>query len=210
MLDENMRILAGLQEGLTVENPFFEFLAEEENRLLLEEQRILGETRTVLTHFNLFREKMQEYNKMFETVLKLFDGENTKSFIAGIQDEKYEHIKKFAELIINDSVANAFKFLDENYDDIFGEITHIMMLNEVIDEMQATVYFVSQHIDESDGFKIFSDALFENNLDIEIPYSAQLLYISESLTLVKFSGKKFFAKIPLEQLEVMERKGILI
>ncbi len=38
MLDENMRILAGLQKGLSVENPLFEFLAEEASRLLLEAQ----------------------------------------------------------------------------------------------------------------------------------------------------------------------------
>lgn len=215
MLTEDMRILAGLKESKTVENPLPKLMEAERQQILVERQRIIDEQKTVITHFNLFQEKMERYQEMIETVNKLFADKNKKEFIGGLYESKYNHLQKFADVVINDKLSIVMEYLDNHYYAIKGDLDRIVRLNEAIDENNAKTFFVSQTLishDKDHGINIpvFKYQTLEEKVSSEIPYGAEIILISENLTIVRHSGKKYYTRLTSDQIKHLEKKGYLI
>ncbi len=215
MLTENMRILAGLKESKTVENPLPQLMEAERQQILREKQRIIDEQKTVVTHFSIFQEKMEKYQEMITTVNTLFEEKNRKEFIGGLYETKYNHLQRFADVVINDSLSTMMDYLDDHYYAIKGDLDRITRLNEAIEENNSPTFFVSQTLfshDDAHGFNIpvFKYQTLEEKVASEIPYGAEIILISETLTVVRHSGKKYYTRLTTSQVEQLEKKGFLI
>lgn len=215
MLTEDMRIIAGLQESKTVENPLPKLMESERQQILREKQRIIDEQKTVTTHFNVFQEKMERYQEMIATVSKLFEEKNSKEFINGLYESKYTQIQKFADVVINDSMATTMNYLDKNYYVIKNELDRIVRLNEAIEENNAPTYFVAEALVTHDpkhnlNIPVFKYQTLEEKVASEIPYGAEIICISENLTIVRHSGKKYYTRLTTEQVKSLEKAGFLI
>ena len=215
MLTEDMRILAGLKESKSVDDPLPRLMEAERQQILRERQRIIDEKKTVVTHFSLFQEKMERYQEMITTVNKLFEERNRKEFVGGLYESKYNHLQRFADVVINDSISTVMSYLDDHYYVIKGELDRINRLNEAIEENNAPTFFVSKVLfshDDAHGFNIpvFKYQTLEEKVSSEIPYGAEIILISENLTMVRHSGKKFYTRLTSTQISLLEKKGFLI
>jgi hypothetical protein len=215
MLTEDMRIVAGLQEAKTVENPLPKLLEAEKQQILRERQRIIDEQKTVTTHFTIFQERMERYQEMIQTVSALFTPENTKEFVGGLYESKYAQLQKFADVVINDDLSTAMSYLDENYYVIKTELDRIGRLNEAIEESNAPTYFVAEPLVTYDSehnlnIPVFKYQTLEEKVASEIPYGAEIIQLSENLSIVRHSGKKYYSRFTTEQLTMLEKKGFLI
>lgn len=210
-----MKILAGLKESKTVENPLPKLMEAERQQILREKQRIIDEQKTVITHFDIFQQKMEKYQDMIATVNKLFEEKNRKEFVGGLYESKYNHLQRFADVVINDSLSTVMEYLDDHYYAIKGDLDRITRLNEAIEENNAPTFFVSKLLvshDREHGFHIpvFKYQTLEEKISNEIPYGAEIILISENLTIVRHSGKKFYTRFTKQQIDVLEKKGFLI
>lgn len=210
-----MRIIAGLQESKIVENPLPKILAEEKRQILREKQRIIDEQKTVITHFDLFKERMERYQEMISMVSRLFEENNSREFIGGLYESKYSQLQKFADIVINDSMSVTIQYLDDNYYAIKNDLDRITRLNESIDENNSPTYFVAESLISHDvihniNIPVFKYQTLEEKVSSEIPYGAEIIHISENLTIVRHSGKKYYTRFTFDQIKTLENKGFLI
>lgn len=215
VLTEDFRILAGLQESKTIENPLPKIIKEEQEQILREQQRIENEKKTVISHFNLFEEKMFKYNNMIQKVMKLFDESNKKEFVDGLFESKYRNLQRFADIVINDSLSTMMIYLEKNYYDIKDELEKIEFLIENDNVINSEDFFVSNTIFSHDPNHNFNIRVYKNkNLDEkvsnEILYGSQIISINNNMSLIKESGIKYYTPLTLEQLKELEKKGYLI
>lgn len=215
MLTEDLRILAGLQETKSVENALPKLIEEEQTQLLKEKQRIIDEQKTVVTHFNVFKDKMEKYNLMIERVMTLFNDKNQKEFIDGLFETKYSNLQKFADVVINDSLYTMMHHLEKNYYHLKEELEKIEYLVETDNESIGKDYFVSDTIFSKDTkhnlyIRLFKHKDLSEKILNEIPYGSQIISLSENLAVVKASGKKYYTPLSPTQLLELEKKGFLI
>lgn len=210
-----MRIVAGLQESKIVENPLPKIMEYERQKILREKQRIIDEQKTVISHFDLFKEKMEKYQEMISTVSKILDEKNSKEFINGLYESKYTQLQKFADIVINDSMSDTMQYLDDNYYILKDELSKISKLNEIIDTNNYPTFFVAETLfthDKKHGLNIpvFKYQTLEEKVSNEIPYGAEIIYLSEDLTVIRHSGKKYYTRFTKDQIDELESKGFLI
>jgi len=214
MLTESMRVLAGLQETVTVENLLPKLIKEEQQQILREEQRIKDEKKTVVSHFDTFKENMERYQQMIEVVNEMFSEEKTQEFVAGLFGGKYTRLQRFADIVINESFGRAMQHLDQNYYIIKEEVDKINFLMEAVNETDAPSYFVSNALiskDEHDiRFNVFKNKDLTEKVSSEIEYGTQILSITESVSMIKVNGKKYYTTLTNTQLKTLENKGFLI
>lgn len=215
MLTEDLRILAGLQESKTVDNPLPKLIKEEKQQILREKQRIANEQKTVVSHFSIFEEKMKSYNEMIIKVMKLFEDKNQKEFIDGLFETKYSNLQRFADVVINESMSNAISHLEKNYYTIKEELSKIEYLVESDNEADGKDYFVSDTIFSNDTkhnlhIRLYKQKNLDEKISNEIPYGAQIISLGENLAVVKDSGKKYYTTLSPKQLNELEKKGFLI
>lgn len=215
MLNEDMRILAGLKESKTIENPLPKLLEAEHQQILREKQRIIDEQKTVVTHFSIFQEKIERYKSMIDTVIKLFEEKNRKEFVGGLYESKYNRLQKFADVVINDNITTVMCYLDEHYYAIKGDIDRIIRLNDTIEENNAPTFFVANTLfanDISHGMNIalFKHHTLEEKVANTIEYGSEIIHISENLTIVNQSGKRYYTRLTSDQIKHLEKKGYLI
>lgn len=215
ILTEDLRIIAGLQESRSIENPLPALIKEHEEQLLREKQRVLDEKKTVVSHFTLFKEKMENYQSMIETVMKLFEDKSQKEFISGLFETKYSNLQRFADIVINESIDSTMKHLEKHYYNIKEELDKINYLVESDNEMNAKDYFVANTIFTDDTKHSLHIRLFKHKdliekVSNEIPYGAQIISLGENLAVVKDSGKKYYTTLTPQQLTELEKKGYLI
>jgi len=214
MLTEDLRILAGLQETKSVENPLPKLIKEEQTQILKEKQRIIDEQKTVITHFDVFKDKMEKYNLMIERVMTLFNDKNQKEFVDGLFETKYSHLQKFADVVINDSISTSVNHLEKNYYTLKEELEKIEYLVEADNESSGKDYFVSTTIFSKDThnlhISLFKQKDLEEKFSNEIPYGSQVISLGENLAVVKDSGKKYYTSLSPNQLIELEEKGFLI
>lgn len=214
-LDEETRIIAGLQESMNVENPLPKLIESERKKALTERQRIINEQKTVLTHFDVFKEKMERFQSMVSVVSTLLENKHSKEFIGGLVESKYGQLQKFADVIINDDFAVSMTYLEEHYYSIKEELDKIQLINETDDEEGAPNFFVSEPLITNDpshklNVPVFKLRTLEEKVSNEIPYGSELIHVSENLTIVRHSGKKFYTRFTSDQIELLEKKGFLI
>lgn len=215
MLTEEMQILSGLKESKTVDNPLPKLMEAERQQILREKQRIIDEQKTVITHFSLFQEKMERYQEMIGTVTGLFSDKNKKEFISGLYESKYNHLQRFADVVINDNLSVVMEYLDNHYYNIKGDLDKIVRLNESINESNSPTFFVSRTLISYDpehniNVPVFKYQTLEEKVSSEIPYGAELVLISENLVVVRHSGKKYYTRITGNQIAILEKKGFII
>lgn len=215
ILTENMKILAGLQESKIIENPLPKLIEAEKRELFLEQERIRNAKKSVLGNFSIFQEKMEEYGKMINTILGLFTPENSKMFNTGLVESKYPQLQRFADIVINDDLTKTMVYMDAYYYEIKEELDLINKMNESINEDNAPSYFVARDIKSNDSRHHMNVTLFkyktldEAIMDV-IPYGAQLIHISEKLTIIKDGGKKYYTSLSTNQIEQLEKNNFLI
>ena len=214
MLTEELRIIAGLQDSKVIENPLPKLIKEEHEHILREKQRIKDEQKTVVSHFTLFKEKMETYQSMIDTVMKLFEDKSQKEFIDGLFETKYSNLQKFADIVINEGISSSMKYLENNYYNLKEELEKINYLVEIVDETNSEDFFVSQTIftEETHNLhiRLFKNKDLTEKVSNEIPYGSQIISIGENLSVVKDSGKKYYTTLSPEQLHLLEQKGYLI
>lgn len=209
MLDEEMRILAGMQKSRHVKNELTDFLIEKENQILFEQQRINDEKKTVIAHFNEFNERMNYFSSVICEVMTLFEGDKSKEFISGLYDEKFVTMQKFADSVLNDSPDVSIAFLFNNYQTISEELEKISALQFKIDEGKAHIYFSSREIN-SDEIKLYLDPLCETQSDKSIPYGTKIVCIDNNTAIFKFDGKMFYSNLSLTEVLDFEKKGLFV
>lgn len=210
-----MKILAGLRESKSVDNPLPRLLEAERQQILKEKQRVIDEQKTVVTHLDLFQEKMEKYQEMIKTVNRLFIDKNKKEFVSGLYESKYSRLQRFADIVVNDSLSTIMTYLEDNYYSIKEDLDKIIRLNESIDENNAKTFFASQTLTSHDPNHSINICLFkyrtlEEKVSSEIPYGSEIMLISENLTLVRHSGKKYYTRLTENQIATLEKKGFLI
>jgi hypothetical protein len=215
MLTEDIRILAGLQESKTIENPLPQLIKEEQQQILREKQRIIDEQKTVVSHFDLFEEKMSKYNEMMTKVMKLFESNNRKEFVDGLFESKYSKLQRFADIVINEGIASAMTHLEKNYYHLKEELDKIEFLIEADSETNSQDYFVSDSIFSQDkkhnlNIRVYKNKDLEEKVSNEISYGSQIISLGENLAVVKDSGKKYYTTLSPTQLKELEKKGFLI
>ena len=214
MLSENMRILAGLQETISVENPLPKLIREEEERILREEQRARDEKKTVVSHFDEFQEKMTKYQEMLETVNQIFEETKTQQFINGLFENKYSELAKFADVVINESFDNAIQHLDNNYSSIKKELNNINFLVESEEEDNAPTFFVALRLKSNDehdiNFNVFKNKDLIDKVSDEIEYGTQIISINEDYSIMKVDGKKYYITLTRSDLKMLENQGYII
>ena len=214
MLTESMRLLAGLQESEIRVNPLPQLIKEEQEQIINERQRIIDEKKTVISHFDIFKESMIKYQKMIEMVNEIFDKNKTQEFVNGLFENKYTRLQKFADIVINESFGKSMEYLDEYYYVIKEEMDKINFLMEEVDEINTQSYFVSNLLKSKDThdikFNIFKNKDLTEKVSDEIEYGVQIFVISESTSMIKIKGKKYYTSLTLNQLKILENKGFLI
>lgn len=215
ILSEEIRIMAGLQESKSVDNPLPNLIKEEQEKILRERQRVIDEQKTVVTHFDLFKEKMGNYQKMINTVMSLFEDQSQKKFIDGLFETKYSNLQKFADIVINEDIESSMKYLETNYQVLKEELDNINYLVENDNETNAVDFFVSETLFSQDEnhnlhIRVFKNKDLTNKISNEIPYGSQIISLGESLAVVKDSGKKYYTTLSPTQLKELEKKGYLI
>lgn len=215
MLTEEMRILAGLQNSKKVENKLPSLIQKEKQKIFDARQRIVNEQKNVLSHFDIFKEKIEKYNNIMFFISKLFESGNIEELKKGLYESKYKKIQTFADIVINDSLSITMGYLENHYDEIKNEIDKIMLLTEKIDEQNGKTFFVaktliSHDLDHNIKIPIFKDKLLEQKISNEIHYGSEIIYLTEKLSIIKYDGKKFYTKISLNNIDDLEKKGFLI
>lgn len=214
MLTEDLRVLAGLQESTSQHNPLPEYITEVQQIQKDEEIRKANSTYTVASNFDLFRTKMTKFKAMFEMMDKLMNSTNASTFVNGIMESKYSKLQEFAEITLNESMAQAILFLENNFVLIEREIFKINSINEMIDEDKAETYFVSNLISSKGHhgirFNLYENKDLTNQIGDEIPYGTQIVSIAEGLSIVKLDGKKIYSSLTREDLKQLEDKGLLL
>lgn len=215
MLDEQTRILAGLQESQKIEDPLPLLIERENQEYLTIKNRLENEQKSVLSAFNIFQDNFNRYAEMCNLVNTLFKTDNKKVFFDGMLISKYTYIQKLADITINDNISKTMNYLNNNYYNIKAELESINMINSIIDESKAKSYFVSNTITSYDEkhnivFSIFEQQTLENKVSNEIPYGAEIIYISEDLSIVRHSGKKFYLVLNEINIIKLEKLGYLI
>ena len=210
-----MKILAGLQTSKHVENPLPKIIESEQHQYLVEKQRLENEQKTVFGHFNIFEKKLLRYEEMLKNINVLFEEKNKKYFLSTLTESKNKLLQTFGDIVINDDIDVAMKYMFENYYSLKDEIEKIVKVNEKINETDAPTYFVSQPLITHDSMhnvviSVFKHQTLQEKISNEIPYGAEIVYISESLTLVKHSGKKFYCRLSKDNINLLEKKGFLI
>lgn len=215
MLDEKIRIFAGLQENIIVENQIFKLIEKENSDNLINFQRSENKIQTISSQYNIFQEKIIKYKEMIDNISQLLEEHNTKEFLHGIYESKYNYLQKMIDIIINDNLTTTMTYLDEHYSNIKNELDAIILLNENIDENNGTMYFVAETLINRDTKHEFNILLFkhktlEEKIANEIPYGAAIIYLTDELSIVKHDGKRSYTYFTKEQLLSLEKKGFLI
>ena len=215
MLTEDMRIIAGLQESKQVDNPLPMLLEIEKQEKIQQINRDLNSKKNVTTHFETFKENITEYYEMIESIKTLCENQYSQEFISGLFEARYNAIEKFANIVINENISTVFQYLDEHYNSIKNELEKIKKINEIIDIENAPTYFVTHEIYSDDAphhlnIKIYKNKTLEEHIDNMIPYGAEIIYISEELTIIRHSGKKFYTRLTKNEINLLEVKKFLI
>jgi len=214
MLTESMRLLAGIQESETRTNPIPQLIKEEQEKIISAEERIKNEKKTVISHFDIFKEQMIKYQEMIEMVNDIFAENKSKEFVNGLFENKYPSIQKFADIVINESLGNSMEYLDKNYYNIKEEIDKINYLNEELDESKCQTYFVANLLKSKDihniKFNVFKNKDLTEKVSDEIEYGVQIFSIKEDISMIKINGTKYYTTLTKNQLEMLENKGFLI
>ncbi len=215
MLTEDMRIIAGLQESKHVDNPLPMLLEIEKQEKIQRINRDLNSKKNVTTHFETFKENITKYYEMIESIKTLCENQYSQEFISGLFEARYNAIEKFANIVINENISVVFQYLDEHYNSIKNELEKIKKINEIIDIENAPTYFVTHEIYSDDAphhlnIKIYKNKTLEEHIDNMIPYGAEIIYISEELTIIRHSGKKFYTKLTKNEINLLEVKKFLI
>ena len=210
-----MRIIAGLQESKTVENPMMGFIEQERTRTREQQARLKNEKKNVIGNFTLFEEKISRLKEMIGVVEQLFADANAKEFINGLYESRYSKLQQFADVVINDDMPVALEFLEQHYYSIKTEIDKISALNERLHESSCPIYFVANALISNDQqhnitIPVFKYQTLEEKIADEIPYGAELVQVSDSITLIKHSGKRFYTRLTEQQLHLLEKKGFII
>lgn len=215
MLTEDMRIIAGLQESKHVDNPLPMLLEIEKQEKIQQINRDLNSKKNVTTHFETFKENIIKYYEMIESIKTLCENQYSQEFISGLFEARYNAIEKFANIVINENISVVFQYLDEHYNSIKNELEKIKKINEIIDIENAPTYFVTHEIYSDDAphhlnIKIYKNKTLEEHIDNMIPYGAEIIYISEELTIIRHSGKKFYTRLTKNEINLLEVKKFLI
>ena len=215
MLTEDMRIIAGLQESKQVDNPLPMLLEIEKQEKIQRINRDLNSKKNVTTQFETFKENITKYYEMIESIKTLCENQYSQEFISGLFEARYNAIEKFANIVINENISVVFQYLDEHYNSIKNELEKIKKINEIIDIENAPTYFVTHEIYSDDAphhlnIKIYKNKTLEEHIDNMIPYGAEIIYISEELTIIRHSGKKFYTKLTKNEINLLEVKKFLI
>jgi len=214
MLTEDLRVLAGIQESVAASNPLPTYITEIQQAQKLEEQRKENTTYSVASNFNTFKTKITKIKAMFEMISVIIEEDNASTFINGIMESKYPKLEQFTEIALNDSIAQAVAYLENNLELVERDILAIQYINETIDEENADTYFVSNII-TSNGhhgidFDLFENKDLTNNIGSELEYGTQIISVSESISMVKINGKKIYTSLTRSNLKDLERKGLLL
>ncbi len=210
-----MRILAGIQETKFVENSLHRLLEDERQTALENAKRIIDEKKTVVTNFDIFKTRIDSYLCMLECVTAIFNSNNHTEFMKGIQESKYENLQKFADIVINDDISKVFSYLDAHYCILKEEMDTISLLVESVDEDGGTTYFASTDLfsdmlPENVEISLFKNRLMEKPICNDIPYGSEIVFLNENLSVVKFNGKKYYAKFSQKNITMLEKHGFLI
>jgi len=209
-----MRLLAGIQKSETRTNPLPQLIKEEQEEIITKRQRIKDEKKTVISHFDIFKENMTKYQTMIEMVNDIFDEKKSKEFVNGLFENKYTRIQKFADIVINESFGKSMEYLDEYYYVIKEEVDKINYLNEEIEESKSQTYFVANLLKSKDThdikFNVFKNKDLTEKVSDEIEYGVQILSIKENISMIKIKGTKYYTTLTKNQLETLENKGFLI
>lgn len=214
-LTEEMRLNAGLQESKNVENPLPKFLEARKQQAILEAQRKINETKSVITNIELFQRKMEKYQSMINKVTSVcVEGEVKTFFISGLYESKYPHLQKFADMVINDDMPKAIGYMDEYYESLQDDLKELNMLVETVDVENAPSYFVTKPLISADlndvNVEVFKYRTLKGKVSNEIPYGAEIKQLSEGISLVRYDGKKFYSSFTAAQISQLENDGLLI
>lgn len=215
MLNEELRVLAGLQESLIKEDTLKTFLIEEETSRLKEKQRKMDEHKTVASNFDIFQQKIEQYKETIALVYTLFNSNNSKEFVNGLFEQKYTYLQRFADIVINESFSTSISYLEQHYYSIKEELNIINHLSEELDESNAETYFVSNKIVSTDTthnitFRLFKNKNLTEAISNEILYGSQISLISDNFVIVKESGKKRYALLTRTHIKTLLDSGYLI
>lgn len=214
MLTEDMRILAGLQNSRIVEDPMKKFIEDERKKRIADKKRI-NERKDIISNFDLFKECIEKYNSIISDIYKLLEKENSRVFLNGLTESKFNMLHIFSNIVINEDMNASFTYLENNYTEIKKELDTVIMLTESVDMDNCKTYFVSNTIithDLSHNIKIplFKDKLLSEKISNEIPYGAEIIYLNENISIIRYSGKKFYTKLNNKELSILEEKGFII
>jgi hypothetical protein len=215
-LMEELKILAGIKESVEVEDELPKYLEEQQRLYEIEKQRELNEKKTVLNNFDEFKNKIEEEKKILEMISKLFENDNKRNFINGLIEDKYQKLRKFADIVINDGYLDGLVFLKENINEIKEEIKKIEYLAESENEKQYEIYFLSEDIVSGDNvfgieYEVYKDKLLEEKMnDINLEYGSEFALIDENLALMKQDGKKYYVKIKTQDFKKLIENNILV
>jgi hypothetical protein len=214
MLTEDLRVLAGIQESVSATNPLPKYISEIQEAQKIEEQRIENSSYSVASNFNIFKTKITKIKALFEMISVIIEDDNVSTFINGIMESKYPKLKQFTEIALNDSVAQAVAYLENNLKLVEQDILSIQYINETIDEETADTYFASNLITSKGHHGIDFD-LFENKdltqkIGHKIEYGTQIISMTETLSMVKLDGKKVYSNLTRCDLKELEKKGLLL
>ena len=214
MLTEELRVLAGLQESKSTYNPLPEFITEIQHEQEVQEQRKRNSTYNVASNFGLFKQKMNKMNSMVEMIMTLTADDKSSTFVNGIMESKYSKLKDFTDKVLNESITSGFLFLENNFNSIEKELLSINAINETEDEENSETFFVSNLI-TSKGSHGIRFSLYENKdltdaIDAELVYGAQIISLTENITVVKQDGKKMYSTLSRNDLHQLEEQGLLL
>ncbi len=215
ILNEDLKILAGIQSHRNIENPLPKLIFEEQQQQLIETQRIIDSQKTVITHFTTFQEKIEKYASMIELIKSICENDQAKVFVNGLYESKYTTLQQFADIVINDELPTVMIYLEKHYYSIKADIDDINKLSEIINEDNAEIFFVANNIisqDEKHNLTIpmYKHNTLEEKIYREISYGAQITYISENLSIITDSGKKYYTTLSRQHISILENKGFLI
>ena len=215
MLDESMRLLAGLQESQIVKNPLPQLFEDERLIVLKEKQRIENEHQSVLNNFEKFQQKMEYYKEMIDNVSALFEKKHVTEFMSGLYESKYVCLRQFADIVINDDMKTTIAYMEHHYETINKELSTIIKLTESVDEENGTTYFVVKTLITNDtdhllNIPVFKYKTLEEKINNEIPYGAEIIYLTENLSIIRSEGRRTYTRLTSSQLSMLETKGFLI
>lgn len=213
ILNEQLRILSGLQESQFKENPLPQLLEQERKLHETLEFRKLNSKKNVLDNIETIHQEWSRYTKMIESVNNIFSSENKKLLVDGLFESKYSTIQQLFNISINEGMSHAIRYMQDNYSVLNNELNRITYLTETINHDDYDYFFATKDISIEDlgiEFKIYKNKDLTEIVSNTIIYGSEISYLSDDLTIIRSSGHKLFTTILKEQFDLLVSSGFII